>query len=87
MATALAKLSRSQKNEFRTETWRLWVYWRCDGMDDVSRVCDLSVGGLFLSTPVPPPVARKPSSSFLLRKDRSGRKLLSDTMFPAPDWV
>jgi hypothetical protein len=28
----------------------VYVYWRGDGTDDVSKVRDLSVGGLFLST-------------------------------------
>jgi hypothetical protein len=28
----------------------IWVCWRCEGIEDVSRVSDLSVGGLFLST-------------------------------------
>src|SRR6266481_937193 len=29
----------------------LWVCWQCNGRDDVSRVRDLSLGGLFLETP------------------------------------
>jgi hypothetical protein len=32
----------------------VYAYWRCDGIDDVSRVRDLSVGGLFLETEKPP---------------------------------
>ena len=69
MATALAKLSRSRRMSSRTETLGdVWVYWRCDGMDDVSRVCDLSVGGLFLSTPVPPPVGAKAKLEFLAQE-------------------
>jgi len=35
-------------------------------MDDVSRVCDLSVGGLFLSTPVPRPVGVSAKLDFLV---------------------
>jgi PilZ domain len=31
----------------------VYAYWRCDGIDDVSRVRDLSVGGLFLQTEKP----------------------------------
>ena len=46
----------------------LWVYWRCQGMDDVSRVCDLSVGGLFLSTPVRPPLGAKAHVDFLVQE-------------------
>jgi hypothetical protein len=29
----------------------VWVYWECGGDRDVSRVADLSVGGLFIETP------------------------------------
>src|SRR5438270_13071986 len=28
----------------------VWVCWQCNGHDDVSRVRDLSLGGLFLET-------------------------------------
>ena len=29
----------------------MWVYWGCDGRDDVSRVRDVSLGGVFIETP------------------------------------
>jgi hypothetical protein len=29
----------------------IWVCWRCNGRDDVSRVLDISVEGLFIQTP------------------------------------
>lgn len=29
------------------------VIWRCDGRDDISRVLDLSAGGLFIQAPKP----------------------------------
>jgi len=28
----------------------VWVYWRCNGRDDTSRVRDVSLGGLFIET-------------------------------------
>jgi hypothetical protein len=31
-------------------TQDVWICWQCDGREDVSRVCDLSLGGLFLET-------------------------------------
>jgi hypothetical protein len=31
----------------------VWVYWRCDGRDDIAPVRDLSVGGVFIETPKP----------------------------------
>jgi hypothetical protein len=29
----------------------VWVYWECSGDRDLSRVKDMSVGGLFIETP------------------------------------
>jgi hypothetical protein len=29
----------------------IWVCWRCNGRDDISRVLDISVEGLFIQTP------------------------------------
>ena len=69
MATALAKPPYSRRMASRIETrGDVWVCWRCESMDDVSRVCDLSVGGLFLSTPVPPPVGSKAKLDFLVQE-------------------
>ena len=69
MATASAKLPYSRRMTSRLGTMGdVWVYWRCEGMDDVSRVGDLSVGGLFLSTPVPPPVGAKAKLDFLVQE-------------------
>jgi hypothetical protein len=31
----------------------VYVYWSCNGRDDLSRVLDLSIGGLFLEAPKP----------------------------------
>jgi hypothetical protein len=31
----------------------VWVYWQCNGREDVSRVRDISLGGLFLETDKP----------------------------------
>jgi len=68
VATASAKVPYSRRMTSRIETMGdVWVYWRCEGMDDVSRVCDLSVGGLFVSTPVPPPVGSKAKLDFLVQ--------------------
>jgi PilZ domain len=33
-------------------TQDVWVCWQCNGRDDISRVRDLSLGGLFLETSV-----------------------------------
>src|SRR5260370_31511244 len=31
----------------------VWVYWKCQGREDVSCVRDISMGGLFIETPQP----------------------------------
>jgi hypothetical protein len=46
----------------------VWACWRCDGAEDIARVSDLSVGGLFLSTPVPQPVGVKAQLDFLVQE-------------------
>jgi hypothetical protein len=46
----------------------VWVYWRCDGRDDVSRVCDLSAGGLYLETQNPRPAGVKLKMDFLVQE-------------------
>ena len=28
----------------------VWVYWRCEGHDDLSRIHNISLGGLFIET-------------------------------------
>jgi PilZ domain len=69
VATALAKLAYSRRMTSRIETMDdVWVYWYCQGKTDVSRVCDLSPGGLFLSTPAPPPQGAKAKLDFLVQE-------------------
>jgi hypothetical protein len=69
VATALARPTYSRRMASRIETMGdVWVCWRCEGMDDVSRVCDLSVGGLLLSTPIPPPLGSKAKLDFLVQE-------------------
>lgn len=46
----------------------VWVCWRCNGRDDVSHVRDLSVGGLFIETPKPPPVGTVAKIDFLVQE-------------------
>jgi hypothetical protein len=46
----------------------LSVYWRCDGLDDVSPVRDLSFGGLFIETSVAVPVGAVATIDFLVQE-------------------
>jgi len=57
----------SRRMVSRIETHEhVWVCWLCEGTEDVSRVCDLSVGGLFLSTATPRRVGARAKIDFLV---------------------
>lgn len=46
----------------------VWVYWRCDGREDVSRCRNLSLGGIFLETSDTRPVGIKADLDFLVQE-------------------
>jgi PilZ domain len=46
----------------------VWVYWRCNGRDEVSRVRDLSTKGLFLETEEPRAVGATIRLDFLVQE-------------------
>jgi len=46
----------------------VWVYWRCDGLDDLSHVQNISLGGLFIETPRQTAQGITVSLSFLVRE-------------------
>ena len=57
----------SRRFSTRVETSQdVWVYWNCRGRDDLSRVRNLSAGGLFLETKTRIPVGVKSALHFLV---------------------
>jgi len=61
--------SYSRRHTSRVETTDgVWVYWRCNGRDEVSRVCDLSAGGLFIAASSLRPVGTKARLDFLVEE-------------------
>jgi hypothetical protein len=46
----------------------VWVYWRCDGRDDIARVRDLSVGGAFIETRTPKKIGAITNLHFLVQE-------------------
>jgi hypothetical protein len=46
----------------------VWVYWYCGGRDDVSRVRNLSLGGLFVETPTSRSVGSTAKLEFLVQE-------------------
>src|SRR6202171_4760592 len=46
----------------------VWVYWRCDGFDDLSHVQNIGIGGLFIETPRRTAEGTNVSLSFLVRE-------------------
>ena len=69
MGAVLSRPVCSRRLSSRIETPEgVWVCWRCGQTEDVSRVSDLSVGGLFLSTPIPQPQGVKAQLEFLVQE-------------------
>src|SRR5260370_39156100 len=50
MLQNIAAQSRRYNSRILTTTQVVWACWYCNGREDVSRVRDLSLGGLFLET-------------------------------------
>jgi len=46
----------------------VWVYWRCNGRDDISQVENLSLGGLFVKTERPRTVGSVAQIGFLVEE-------------------
>ena len=46
----------------------VWVYWRCHGREDVSRVRDMSMGGLFIETSEPKDEGVRARLDFLVQE-------------------
>jgi len=46
----------------------VWVYWEGSGDRDLSRVKDLSIGGLFIQTPRPKPIGSTTNLHFLVQE-------------------
>src|SRR5260370_16539015 len=44
------------------------VYWRCHGRGDVSRACNIGMGGFFMETAEPQPEPAPPPPHFSLNK-------------------
>jgi c-di-GMP-binding flagellar brake protein YcgR len=59
----------SRRLSLRFETPKdVWAYWRCEGKDELSRVGDLSAGGLFLETKNSHPEGVKLKIDFLVQE-------------------
>jgi len=46
----------------------VWVFWICDGRDEISQVRDLGLGGLFVETPRPRAVGATTTLDFLVHE-------------------
>lgn len=49
-------------------TGEVWVYWSCDGRDDVSRIGNISVSGIFMESKSARPVGAKLKLNFLVQE-------------------
>ena len=62
-------VSYSRRFTSRVETPAgVWVDWRCVGREDISRVRNLSLGGLFVETPKPRGVGSTAQLEFLVQE-------------------
>jgi len=62
-------VSHSRRFNSRVETFEgVWVYWRCGGRDDTSRVRNLSLGGLFIETATSNGVGSAANLDFLVQE-------------------
>ena len=69
MGAALRRLVYSRRLSSRVAIPDgVWAYWRCGGVEDISRISDLSIGGLFLSTLIPQTVGVKAQLDFLVQE-------------------
>ena len=69
MGATLSKLAYSRRLRSRVVIPDgVLAYWRCGGAEDISRISDLSVGGLFLSTLIPQTVGVKAQLDFLVQE-------------------
>jgi hypothetical protein len=64
--TIPASTRRMPRRSVATE--HVWVYWRCDGRDDVARVRNLSVGGMFIETKQTKRVGSNTNLHFLVQE-------------------
>lgn len=63
------KVSFSRRFNSRVQiTDDLWAYWHCNGRGEVSRVQDVSLGGVFLETPTNHSVGSAAQIDFLVRE-------------------
>ena len=49
-------------------TGGVWVYWKCQGREDVSPVRNMSMGGLFIETPLLRPAGTLTRLDFLVEE-------------------
>lgn len=59
----------SRRFSSRVETpGNVWVYWKCQGREDVSLVRNMSMGGLFIETPETKPAGMLTRLDFLVEE-------------------
>jgi hypothetical protein len=66
MLQNVATPSRRFNSRIVTTRQDVWVCWLCNGRDDISRVADLSFGGLFLETKLLRPIGALTKIDFLV---------------------
>ena len=65
-------VSHSRRFTSRVQAPDVWVYWNSDGRDDIAKVRNLSLGGLFLETVTSKNVDSTVALDFLVQEGRIG---------------
>jgi hypothetical protein len=65
-------VSHSRRFTSRVQASGVWVYWSSDGCEDIAKVRDLSLGGLFLETAARKSVDSTVTLDFLVQEGQIG---------------
>jgi hypothetical protein len=80
------RICPSRRFNSRVETAEgVWVYWRCAGRDDTSRVLDLSLSGLFVETPKLRAVGSTAEVDFLVQEGEIRAEAVVRHVEPGPE--
>ena len=82
------KISRpSRRFNFRIPSLQdVWICWQCNGREDVSRVRDLSLGGLFVETPTLRAIGTPTKVDFLVGEGQIRADAVVRHVVPAGAW-
>jgi hypothetical protein len=67
LITAVSQTRFSRRRNLRVELNEIYAFWSCEGRDGLSRIRDISVGGLFIEIPIAIKVDTRMTLHFLVK--------------------